>query len=300
MSTTAGRLHPHQVCFVVEDVAYAVQYCETQFGWGPFFQFKATVNDASYRNWQGEKITEVALGMAGDVQVEFLRIHCGQDSTAEYQQQYGTGLQHIGISCQSREQAVGELSALGAEVNELNEYSGVRFAFMNVVTGPAMFELLEFTQNDNDSNALAAGIGAADASAQQQQPFFSLDRATIITSDLEQALAFYCAAFGWEKPADTSARLMLNDRQITVKRFLAQAGSLEFELIQPDQESDDPFSAHLRRGDHGLLSAGGIINGDVFPSNETVQGEWLDSGEKFALYDWPGGNNALQIRQRTA
>ena len=64
------RLHPVQVCFVVDDVEAAVAECADRFGWGPFHQFSAPVPEARYHEWVGAKETDVALGMAGGVQVE--------------------------------------------------------------------------------------------------------------------------------------------------------------------------------------------------------------------------------------
>ena len=64
------RLDPWQCCFVVDDVPAAVEDCQRRFGWGPFQQFSAPVEEASYRGWTGPKLTDVALGTAGSVQVE--------------------------------------------------------------------------------------------------------------------------------------------------------------------------------------------------------------------------------------
>ena len=84
-----------------------------------------------------------------------------------------------------------------------------------------------------------------------------------------------------------------------MSRFIGTAGKLQLELIEPAGNSDDPYAAHVRRGDHGLIHAGGQLHGDL-PKAESLCGEWLESGEKFSLYDWPGGEHALQIRRSPA
>jgi catechol 2,3-dioxygenase-like lactoylglutathione lyase family enzyme len=287
---SAPALLPQQVCFVVDDVPAAVQFCEDRFGWGPFYQFKAPVAEARYKEWTGEKLTEVALGMAGSVQVEFLHIHQGRDTTADYQAKYGTGFQHLGIHCQSRDDALAHLESLGARVNELNEYPGINFAFVDVPTGPGMFEILQPTAEMTSNEGLASSRDSGSSDT-----LFNVDRATIVTRDINQALVFYAGAFGWEDAAATQSTLRYNDHQTTVRRYIGTAGELQLEFIQPDENGDDPYSAHLRRGDHGLVHAGGALSGEL-PGDEAIRGQWLETGEHFALYDWAGGARSLQIR----
>jgi len=292
MTAAVPHLHPQQVCFVVDDVPAAVQYCRERFGWGPFYQFKAPVPEASYRDWTGEKLTEVALGMAGSVQVEFLHVHRGRDTTGDYQAQYGTGFQHLGIHCQSRDEALAHLVSLGARVNELNEYPGIRFAFVDLPTGPGMFEILQPTAELAEDE----GISSSRESSSDSKTLFDVDRATIVTRNIDTALAFHSAAFGWEEATATEATLEYDGKQTTVRRYIGKAGDLELEFIEPSEDSDDPYCAHLRRGDHGLIHAGGAIRGE-FPEGEALYGEWLETGESFALYDWAGGERSLQIRR---
>ncbi len=284
-------LYPQQVCFVVADVAAAVAECEQRFGWGPFFAFDAPVEDASYKNWRGRKLVSVALGMAGNVQVEFLHVHTGSDTTADYQAEYGVGFQHIGIQCKSRDSALAHLESLGATVNELNEYPGVRFGFVDVPTGPGMFEILETTAEMANNDGIS-GSSKADA---EQAIAFPIDRASIVTPDIETALQFYTAAFEWEPPKVINSRLRIGASEMSAKRTIVRAGQLDIEMIEPGHDQQNPYYNHLQRGDHGLMHAGGPIMGEP-PAGAAIVGEWLDSEEKFALYNWTGGANALQVR----
>ena len=288
-------LSPQQVCFVVDDVLAAVQWCEERFGWGPFYQFKAPVAEASYRAWRGEKLTEVALGMAGKVQVEFLHVHLGRDTTGDYQQAYGTGFQHIGIHCQSRDAALDHLVAVGATVNELNEYPGIRFAFVDTPTGNGMFEILQPTE----ALAANAGISSSRESRVDSKTLFDIDRATVVTDDIDEALTFYARAFGWVGAKTATATLAIDGTRTRMRRHIGTAGKLQIELIETDGKGDNPYAAHLRRGNHGLIHAGGQLNSNI-PLTDCLRGEWLETGESFALYDWPGGERALQIRRTRA
>jgi hypothetical protein len=191
--SSVPRLLPSQVCFVVDDVPAAAAECSERYRWGPFHHFTVRVPDAHYRGWKGLRCNDVALGMAGGVQVELVHVHEGREPIADYQTRYGTGFQHLGIGCRSRDVALLHLEMLGAQVNELNEHEGIRIAFVDVPTGTAMFELLQFPPRGEGD----AGIEAS-ARPQEGGDVFALDRATIVTPDLAGALRFHAGAFGWE------------------------------------------------------------------------------------------------------
>lgn len=292
MSATRPKLSPQQVCFVVDDVSAAVQRCEKEFAWGPFYQFTAPVEKAVYKDWTGKKLVEVALGMAGNVQVEFIHVYEGHDAVEAYQAEYKRGFQHLGIQCQSREAAVDYLTALGAEVNELNEFPGIRFAFVDVPTGAAMFELLQQTNEWGKGDALDVDTQASDI----VEGLFQIDRATIVTDNMEAALAFYSQAFGWDDAAFTRSTLQYAGKQNAFKRFIGHAGTLDIELLQAIDIADDPYSQHLNRGSHGLVHAGGLSAGASDDNEKAIEYQWLESEEKFSLSNWLAGSSSLQMR----
>ena len=287
------RLHPAQVCFVVEDVDAAVEECIASFGWGPFHRFTAPVPEARYHGWSGAKTTDVALGMAGCVQIELIHVHEGHDTVEAYQALYGTGLQHLGIGCRDREQAIAALAAIGGVVDDRGEYPGIRFAFVDTPTGPGMFELLETTGETPPPGAEGANEGKVALST----PRVAIDRATIVTNDLDRALAFYSRAFRWEDLEDEPRTLRIGDVESRVRRARGQAGPLLLELVEPEPGNDDPYARHLARGDHGLVHAGGVARSADLPAEATIQGEWLEDGEIFGLYAWSGGSSSLQLRR---
>jgi len=288
------RLHPAQVCFVVRDVAEAVEECVSVFGWGPFHQFTAPVPEARYRGWTGPKKTDVALGMAGDVQVELIHVHEGHDTVERYQARYGPGLQHLGISCKDREQAIAALEEIGGVIDDRGEYPGIRFAFLDTPTGPGMFELLEATGDTPPPGASGDGESSTRDGIQRR---VALDRATIVTNDLDRALDFYARAFRWEHPRIETPTLRIGASETPVRRVRGQAGQLVLELIEPLAGHDSPYTQQLLRGDHGLAHAGGVTLRGELPKGASVEGEWLEDGESFGLYDWSGGAGTLQVRR---
>lgn len=288
------RLYPAQVCFVVGDVDAAVSECVSRFGWGPFHRFTAPTPNARYREWTGPKETDVALGMAGRVQVELIHVRAGRDTVERYQSRYGAGFQHMGISCADRDEAVEALQAIGATVDDCGEHPGIRFAFVDTPTGPGMFELLQAT----DEGPPGGGAKPEDPdSTSRCQP---LDRATIVTRDLDRAVAFYARAFRWEAPRIDSVALLVDGRESPVRRCRGRAGQLELELIEPGEGADEPYSRHLARGDHGLVHAGGPARSSGLPAGAQVEGAWPEEGEAFGLYTWAGGETSLQLRQECA
>lgn len=285
------KLRPAQVCFVVDDVATAVDECVARFGWGPFHQFSAPVSEARYRDWSGPKRTDVALGMAGAVEVEMIHVHEGHDTVEAYQSRYGVGFQHLGIHCRDREAALHALGSLGAKCDDVNQYPGIRFAFVDTPTGPGMFELLQAT-----GDTPPPGDDVA-RSMERPTPAVTLDGATIATDDIDAALAFYAPAFGWSDIAVETCTLRFSGHESRVRRARGQAGLLSLELVEPTPGSHYPYARHLARRDHGLVHAGGVA-ARAFPGEDTaLDCEWLEDGDPFALVSWAGGLGSLQLRR---
>ncbi|MBW2422852.1 MAG: VOC family protein [Deltaproteobacteria bacterium] len=286
----AAELFPTQVCFMVDDVQRAAEECVARFGWGPFRHFTADVPDSHYRGWCGRRHNDVALGMAGRVQVELLHVHEGRAAISDYQAEYGRGFQHLGIACGSREAALERLEALGASLDESNEFGGTRFAFVDVPTGPAMFELL-----DHEGEEPGRLREATAEETESGVRVLGLDRATIVTADIDSSLRFYAQAFGWEDARAEPQTLRHAAGTSCMRRFVGHAGWLDLELVEPAGTAEDPYSRHRARGPHGLVHAGGP-SPEGFAASSSVEYEWLETGERFALYDWAGGPGSLQLR----
>ena len=221
------RLFPSQVCFVVDDVSAVVGECVSRFGWGPFQEFTAPVDDAEYRGWRGRKVTDVALGMAGRVQVELIHVREGHDAIEAYQAKYGTGFQHLGVGCRSRDTALAHLVSLGAALHEKTDYAGLRIAFVDTPTGDSVFELLESTGERGDGPDLSKSTqGPPPMNAPTPAEVFALHRATIVTADLDHVLPFFRNAFRWHDIEAELATLRHPAGETPMKRARGRAGTL--------------------------------------------------------------------------
>lgn len=292
------KLYPSQVCFVVDDVPSAAVDCAARFGWGPFMQFTAPVEDAEYRGWRGAKRTDVALGMAGPTQVELIHVHEGHDAVESYQAEYGVGFQHLGVGVRSRDEALAHLESLGAVLNEKLDPIGIRIAFVDLPTGPAMFELLEPTGEKAEGFDLEKAQKRPAHSPKATGPrepnaLFKIDRATIVTRDMQADLAFFSNAFGWNDVSAQTQTLRHPGGESRIPRAIGRAGTLTLEFVAPSSEGDDPYADHLRRGAHGLAHAGGTRAASSNASGAAAY-RWLETDEAFDLEDWAGGARSLQ------
>jgi catechol 2,3-dioxygenase-like lactoylglutathione lyase family enzyme len=128
----------------------------------------------------------------------------------------------------------------------------------------------------------------------------TIDRATIATPDLDAALAFYAKAFDWSGVVPETQTLRCGGQESKLRRVQAQAGKLLLELIEPRPGAGDPYALHLERRDHGLVHAGGEVVSSDMSETPTIEGQWLESGESFGLFDWSGGAGTLQLRAASA
>ncbi|MEM8499002.1 MAG: VOC family protein [Pseudomonadota bacterium] len=307
-------LTAYQACFVVKDVGAAVKFCSEQLGWGPFQHFKIPTSNAQYRDWRGNKLTEVALGMAGRAQIELIHVHSGQDAIQQYQSRLGTGLQHLGVLCQSTDDALEHVGALGAVLNDRNQYGEITFSFIDVPQGPALIELLERGEQGLPSAKSTDEHGTTiGKTVQGRHARLLLDRATLVTTEIESAAAFYGKSFDQEFISITDDTLRYSATALTAptsssascdvraRRCLIDAGVLEIELIQLLEDDPHLYSKQLERatrhGGHGLVHVGGrdCTKLDI-PRNQRIEGEWLECREVFSVFTGPDELSSIQIR----
>lgn len=299
---TAPEHTAYQACFVVADVAAAVEFCRRELGWGPFQHFTIPSPDSKYHGWQGYKLTEVALGMAGRSQVELIQVHQGRDAIEDYQTRIGPGLQHLGVLVKSTQQSLSYLTAAGAVKNDSNQYGEITYTFIDIPKGPAMLELLERGEQGLPTKETGGeSIGKTAASSNET---LQLDRATIVTNNIQQSTEFLSHCFGTDKPKisdDTLREQFLDSPPIesAAKRCLLDAGVLQIELVEVDEHSDSVYARQLKRArghsDHGLMHVGGSSDNCVLPG-EPLHGEWLGQAEKFQLFAGPDNRLSLQVR----
>lgn len=302
----------YQACFVVNDVEAAVEFCTKRLGWGPFQHFKIASQNAQYRDWQGDKLTEVALGMAGRAQVELIHVHSGQDAIQQYQSRMGTGLQHLGVLCQSTDDALAHVSALGAVLNDRNQYGEITFSFIDVPQGPALIELLERGEQGLPDAQSADEHGSTIGKTEQSlNAKLLLDRATLVTNNIESAAAFYASSFKQTNIHITNDTLRYAEKsgkmgesrtaEIRAQRCLIDAGVLAIELVQLLDNEQCMYQKQLERatqhGGHGLVHVGGCSRLDLnLPDSKRIDGQWLASEESFSVYTGPDQLSSIQIR----
>ncbi|MFK7733458.1 MAG: VOC family protein [Pseudomonadales bacterium] len=309
---TDKQLIAYQACFVVNNVEAAVKFCSEQLGWGPFQHFKIPSQNAQYRDWQGDKLTEVALGMAGRAQVELIHVHSGQDAIQQYQSKMGAGFQHLGVLCQSTDDALAHLGQLGAVLNDRNQYGEITFSFVDVPQGPALIELLERGEQGLPGSQSTDEHGSTIGKTEQSQNArLLLDRATLVTADIESSAEFYAKSFKQRKYVITDETLRYSENsanaktldtvEVSARRCLIDAGVLAIELIQTLDEGQSVYGKQLKRaaqhGGHGLVHVGGCGGKELdLPESNRVDGQWLECGESFSLYSGPDELSSIQVR----
>lgn len=283
----AAKLEAIQTCFVVDDVERAARFCEERFGWGPFRSFTAP------NEGQGT-VTQVALGMAGDVQVELIRVLEGRDVVGDYQERYERGLQHLGTTCSTVEEGIETLEALGAHCATRFDVTGVRVAFMDTPVGPALIELLQI-------------LGPAPKRSPESRARVEIDRVTLVCPQIEENARFFGEAYGWDADPATTQTLELRApgaaarERFELRRQLARTRLLEFEMIEVPEATEPvhPYARHRLEREHGLVHAGGRIASVASAlgaeAEDAWRGRWLGSGEEFALVEGPAGHASLQL-----
>lgn len=304
-SKAAGAKPEHtayQACFVVADVSAAVEFCVRELGWGPFQHFTIPSPESKYKGWQGHKLTEVALGMAGRSQVELIHVHQGRDAIEDYQTRIGPGFQHLGVLVQNTEESLSYLSAAGAIKNDSNQYGEITYTFIDVPKGPAMLELLERGEQGLPTKETGGeSIGKTAASSNEM---LQLDRATIVSNDIQGSAEFLSHCFGTDMPlitTDTLREQFLDSPPIesAASRCLIDAGVLQIELVQVSEQSDSVYARQLKRAcghsNHGLMHVGGNSDNCNLPG-QALRGEWLEQAEKFQLFQGPDNRLSVQVR----
>ncbi|MFK7978335.1 MAG: hypothetical protein AB8C02_19535, partial [Halioglobus sp.] len=115
-------------------------------------------------------------------------------------------------------------------------------------------------------------------------------------------LAFYAKAFRWETPVASKQTLRIAGTSTTMQRYIGKAGALELEIIEPPAQGDNPYTAHLNRGSHGLVHAGGALLGgsqqanEIMLDSETLTGVWEEARESFSLCSNFGIQRSIQLR----
>lgn len=135
-----------QICFVVNDLDEAIaNWVETRNA-GPFFVGKDLSGvPIDYKGTESSLAISVAMGMAGDLQIELLKPSGEAPSVYSDMFRPGeTGFHHVAAFVPDFEQAVQDHVANGHEMNSRGIFAGDKFAYMDTRASLGFFtELYE-------------------------------------------------------------------------------------------------------------------------------------------------------------
>lgn len=146
----------HQIAFVVNDLAASERFFIDKMGVTKFFRFTdVTVYEAIYRGKPGNFHMHIALGYAGDTQIELIQHLSGQSVYKEFLDKKGEGLHHLGFIVPDHEQVIADFMANGFPViqsGRIGTNPGVKFAYFD--TEAAIGAVMESIVLDEETRRL--------------------------------------------------------------------------------------------------------------------------------------------------
>lgn len=146
----------HQIAFVVKDLAAAERFFTEKMGVPRFFRFNdVQVHEAFYRGGPGDFHMHIALGYAGDSQLELIEHLSGRSIYKEFLDRRGEGLQHLGFIVPDHEKVIADFAANGFPViqsGRIGNNPGVRFAYFD--TEAAIGAVMESIVLDDETRRL--------------------------------------------------------------------------------------------------------------------------------------------------
>ena len=141
-----------QVGVVVRDIAKAVDYYATTFGWGPF---KISEFEMKGANYNGRKIDckiKMARARQPGIEIELIQSLEGDTPYTDFLKEKGEGLHHLGIRVEDVGATLAKLSGQGIRPVFSLSYPeiGLAFAYLNSDSvGGVMIEIMQMRRKDN-------------------------------------------------------------------------------------------------------------------------------------------------------
>ncbi len=146
----------HQIAFVVNDLAASERFFIEKMGVKSFFRFKdVTVYEAVYRGKPGGFHMDIAIGYAGNSQIELIQHLSGQSVYKEFLDKKGEGLHHLGFIVPDHEKVIADFTANGFPViqsGRIGTNPGVKFAYFD--TEAAIGAVMESIVLDEETRTL--------------------------------------------------------------------------------------------------------------------------------------------------
>jgi catechol 2,3-dioxygenase-like lactoylglutathione lyase family enzyme len=140
MSLVAGPIF--QVAWVVEDVSAAEHWFTDTLGiprWQRFSDVHFGPDLCRYRGEPADFVIHVAVGYAGDQQVELIQPVAGRNLYVEHLERSGPGLHHIAFVPEDYEAALADAAAREMAVSQEGSFAGgaMRFVYLDGSAGGA-------------------------------------------------------------------------------------------------------------------------------------------------------------------
>lgn len=147
-----GRYY-FQTAYVVRSLEAAERWFERVLGIPLWTRMEISLGaECSYRGRPADSAMRLALGYAGEVQIELIEPVRGASIYEEFLESKGTGLHHVAFAVPEFEATVAALRGEGLVVLSEGVVGGVRFAYFDGTSGDAsVIEILGF-----DATAAAA------------------------------------------------------------------------------------------------------------------------------------------------
>jgi catechol 2,3-dioxygenase-like lactoylglutathione lyase family enzyme len=146
----------HQVAFVVNDIAASERFFTDKLGVPKFFRFTdVQVHEATYRGNPGDFHIHIAIGYAGNTQIELIQHLSGQNVYKEFLDKKGEGLHHLGFIVPDHDKVIADFAAGGFPViqsGRIGNNPGVKFAYFD--TEAAIGSLMESIVLDEPNRKL--------------------------------------------------------------------------------------------------------------------------------------------------
>ena len=141
-----------QVGVVVRDIAKAVDYYSTTFGWGPFKISEFEMKGANYKGRRIDCKIKMARYRQQGIEIELIQSLEGDTPYTDFLKEKGEGLHHLGIRVEDVGATLAKLSGQGIRPVFSLSYPeiGLAFAYLNSDSvGGVMIEIMQMRRKDN-------------------------------------------------------------------------------------------------------------------------------------------------------
>ena len=141
-----------QVGVVVRDIAKAVDYYSTTFGWGPFKISEFEMKGADYNGRKIDCKIKMARARQPGIEIELIQSLEGDTPYTDFLKEKGEGLHHLGIRVEDVGAVLARLSGQGIRPVFSLSYPeiGLAFAYLNSDSvGGVMIEIMQMRRKDN-------------------------------------------------------------------------------------------------------------------------------------------------------